>query len=399
MFETLEPTQPDPILALMQQFREDNRADKIDLGVGVYKDSQGQTPVLRAIKMAEKQLYDEESTKTYVSPTGDLDFIAAVEKLVLGSTIPTERVRGIQTPGGSGALRVLADLLYSVNPTGKTWVSDPTWPNHLPMLQQARHTLERYPYYDAERCQVDFDAMMQTLEKASSGDNVLLHGCCHNPTGADLSIEQWQAVADLCNKNNLLPFVDMAYQGFGDGLEEDAQGVRLLASKVPEMVIATSCSKNLALYRERTGCALVMAESEEAAANSASKAVSLIRANYSMPPDHGASMTRIIMQNPSLLKEWKEELESMRSRMERLRMDFATALRKRSNSDRFDYITGQKGMFSRLPLTTPQVDRLREEFGIYMVGDGRFNVAGLPDQSEETMDRLAGNIVAVMGEG
>lgn len=399
MLETVEATKPDPILALMQQYRQDNRADKIDLGVGVYKDSQGQTPIMRAVKMAEKQLYDEESTKTYVSPTGDLEFCAAVEKLVFNESVPTERVRGIQTPGGSGALRVLADLLKAASPDAKIWVSDPTWPNHLPMLTQAGHTIERYPYYNAERCEVDFEAMMQSLNQAAKGDIVLLHGCCHNPTGADLSSDQWQAVADLCREKNLFPFVDMAYQGFGDGLDEDASSVRLLASQLPEMVIATSCSKNLALYRERTGCALVVAENEQAASNSASKAVALIRANYSMPPDHGASMTRIIMQNPKLFNEWKEELESMRTRMQRLRDEFATALRKRSNSDRFDYISGQKGMFSRLPLTEPQVDRLREEFGIYMVGDGRFNVAGLPDQSNEVMDRLAENIVRVMGEG
>ena len=396
MFESLQATAPDPILALMQQFRADERTDKVDLGVGVYRDGDGLTPVLQAVKQAEKRLYDEEQTKSYVSPSGDAAFCEAMEQLVFGQAIPTERIKGIQTPGGSGALRVLSDLLIAVNPAARTWVSDPTWPNHLPMLEQAGHKLERYPYYDAENSQVDFDAMMQTLGKASSGDIVLLHGCCHNPTGADLSVEQWQAVAELCESKGLFPFVDMAYQGFADGLEQDAQGVRILAQQLPEVVVATSCSKNLALYRERTGCALIVANSETAAINSVSKAVSLIRANYSMPPDHGASMTRIIMQDPTLTKLWKDELESMRSRMERLRQEFADALRKRSNSDRFDYIAGQKGMFSRLPLTEAQVDTLRNEYGIYMVGDGRINVAGLPDNSAEAMDQLAAKIVGVM---
>lgn len=396
MFESLEATAPDPILALMQQFRVDERTDKVDLGVGVYRDGDGLTPVLKAVKQAEKRLYDEEQTKSYVSPSGDAAFCDAMERLVFGQAIPTERIKGIQTPGGSGALRVLSDLLIAVNPDARTWVSDPTWPNHLPLLEQAGHKLERYPYYDAANSKVDFDAMLQTLGKASSGDVVLLHGCCHNPTGADLSNEQWQAVAGLCEAKGLFPFVDMAYQGFADGLEEDAQGVRILAKQLPEVVVATSCSKNLALYRERTGCALIVANSETAAANSVSKAVSLIRANYSMPPDHGASMTRIIMQDPALEKLWKEELETMRSRMERLRQEFADALRKRSNSDRFDYIAGQKGMFSRLPLTEAQVDTLRNEHGIYMVGDGRINVAGLPDNSAKSMDQLAAKIVGVM---
>lgn len=396
MFETLEATSPDPILALMQQFRKDERSGKVDLGVGVYRDGEGQTPVLQAVKEAEKRLYEEETTKSYVSPSGDAVFCDSMRQLVFGQSIPSDRVKGIQTPGGSGALRVLADLLISVNPGSRTWVSDPTWPNHLPMLLQAGHKLERYPYYDAAKSTVDFDAMMQSLQSASAGDVVLLHGCCHNPTGADLNQEQWHAVADLCEKNGLLPFVDMAYQGFADGLEEDAQGIRILARKLPEMVVATSCSKNLALYRERTGCALMLAGTETAAANSASRAVSLIRANYSMPPDHGASMTRIILQDPALTEQWKAELESMRARMERLRQEFADALRKRSNSDRFDYIAGQKGMFSRLPLSESQVDKLRNEHGIYMVGDGRINVAGLPDNSAEAMDDLATKIVGVM---
>lgn len=395
MFETLQATPADPILALMLGFRNDGRSDKIDLGVGIYKDANGQTPVMKAIKLAEQKLHDEQDSKSYVSPSGDIAFCDAIEQLTFGQAIPTERIKAIQTPGGSGALRVLADMLIAANPQATTWVSDPTWPNHLPLLVQAGHKLERYPYYDAERGKVDFDAMHATLSKAKAGDIVLLHGCCHNPTGADLDLTQWQAVADLCRKNGLLPFVDQAYQGFGDGLEQDAAGLRLLAQELPELVVASSSSKNMALYRERAGCALIVADSETAATNTASLAVKAIRANYSMPPDHGAALGRIVLGDDHLKTIWQEELESMRSRMVGLRENFAAALRKRSNSDRFDYIAQQRGMFSRLPLSEEQVTRLRVENGIYMVGDGRFNVAGIPEDSADSIDSLAERIVAV----
>jgi len=395
MFETLQATPADPILALMLGYRNDERADKIDLGVGIYKDANGQTPVMQAIKLAEKKLHEQQDSKAYVSPSGDSEFCDAIERLTFGQAIPTERIKAIQTPGGSGALRVLADMLIAANPQATTWVSDPTWPNHLPLLTQAGHKIERYPYYNAERGQVDFDVMHTTLSQAKAGDIVLLHGCCHNPTGADLDLNQWQAVADLCRERGLLPFVDQAYQGFGDGLEQDAAGIRLLAQELPEMVVASSSSKNMALYRERAGCALMVAETETAAVNTASLAVKAIRANYSMPPDHGAALGRIVLGDEQLTSIWHEELESMRSRMVGLRENFAAALRKRSNSDRFDYIAKQKGMFSRLPLSEEQVTRLRVENGIYMVGDGRFNVAGIPEDSPDSIDRLAERIVAV----
>ncbi len=396
MFETLAPSPADPILALMLAFREDQRDSKVDLGVGVYKDAEGQTPVMKAVKMAEERVYQEQQTKTYVSPTGDVDFCHAMESMILGESIPHSRVRSIQTPGGSGALKVLSDLLMAVNPDATTWVSDPTWPNHLPMLARAGHHIERYPYYDAAKGAVDFDATQAMLSSAKVGDIVLLHGCCHNPTGADLDAAQWQAVAALCLEKSLIPFVDLAYQGFGDSLEQDAAGVQILARELPELVIASSCSKNMALYRERTGCALIVGDNETAAVNTASLAVKMIRSNYSMPPDHGAAIGRMVMLDKELHGIWREELESMRLRMAGLREEFAAALRKRSNSERFDYIAEQRGMFSRLPLTEEQVTRLRVEDGIYMVGDGRFNVAGLPQNRADGIDQVAAKIVAAM---
>ena len=396
MFETVKATAPDPILALMMAFREDQRDGKIDLGVGVYKDATGKTPVMQAIKLAEQKLHNDQDTKTYVSPTGDLEFCDAVENLIFQNSVATERVKAIQTPGGSGALRILSDMLISANPDAKTWVPDPTWPNHIPMLEGAGHSLDYYTYYDAQNCRVDFDAMVNALQQAKKGDIVLLHGCCHNPSGADLSTEQWKSLATLFSEKGLKPFVDLAYQGFADGLNEDAEGIHILANALPEMVVATSCSKNMALYRERAGCALVVADNQQAASNTASLLVRFIRQNYSMPPDHGAALSRIVLLDDDLRTTWKEELETMRVRLETLRSDLAGALRKRSNSDRFDYIAAQKGMFSRLPLLEEQTVTLREQHGIYMVGDGRINVAGLPGHSEEVMDQLASRIVAVM---
>ncbi len=395
MFEAIPASAPDAILALMTEFRADERPEKMDLGVGVYKDSGGHTAIMRAVKMAEKKLYDEQNTKNYVGPAGDQVFCGFIRELILGADYDQSRARSVQTPGGSGALRVLSDLLHAVNPDATTWIPDPTWPNHIPMLSAAHHRLERYRYYDSSNNGVDFDGMMTSLAAAKEGDVILLHGCCHNPTGADLNLEQWQQVADLVNERKLIPFVDMAYQGFGDGLEEDAQGIRLLVNNVPELVIAASCSKNLALYRDRVGSAIVIGADEAATTRAHARLTTVIRSNYSMPPDHGAALTSVIFQNDDLKKVWLEELDEMRTRMQRLRREFAEALRKRSNSDKFDYIAHQRGMFSRLPLAKEHIDRLRNESAIYIVGDGRLNVAGLPD---EGLDELASKIVAVMSD-
>lgn len=393
MFEVLPEPKADAILALMTAFRADTREHKMDLGVGIYKDATGKTPVMGAVKSAEAQLLDTQDTKAYVSPTGSPAFCAAMISLVFGENADTSRIRAAQSVGGSGALRVLADLLKRGRPDADLWVSDPTWPNHVPLLSTAGYTLKTYPYYDAAQSKVSFSAMMETLGNANDGDIVLLHGCCHNPTGADLTLDQWSEVADLLLRKNLFPFVDIAYQGFGDGLEEDAAAVRLLGDRVPEMVVAASCSKNLGLYRERVGAALLLAKDEAQATRAHGLLSTVIRSNYSMPPDHGANTTDIVLGDATLNKQWREELEAMRVRMMTLRQDFSDALRKRSNSDRFDYIANQKGMFSRLPLNTKQIDALRDDYGIYLVGDGRINVAGLP---QDGLDKLADAIYTVM---
>jgi len=393
MFQSLPEAKADAILQLLALFRDDTRENKLDLGVGVYKDTNGATPIMTAVKKAETQLLASQDTKTYVGPIGSRPFCGSMVSQVFGQDADTDRIRCAQSAGGSGALRILSDLLRKIRPNAKVWVSDPTWPNHVPLLSAAGFELEQYPYYDRATNSITFDQMISTLEKAPENDIVLLHGCCHNPTGADLDMDQWKAVADVCEKRSLFPFVDFAYQGFGDGLEEDAQAIRYLASRMSEMVVAASCSKNLGLYRERAGAALVLAENADNADRALGMLGGVIRSNYSMPPDHGASVSQLVLSDAALNKEWKDELNAMRDRMVTLRTDFAAALRKRTNSDEFDFIAEQKGMFSRLPLNTEQIELLRNEHGIYIVGDGRFNVAGLPG---DRLDELAETIVSVL---
>lgn len=395
MFEALPEPKADAILSLMTAFRADTRAEKMDLGVGIYKDSDGKTPVMRAVKQAEGKLLETQDTKAYVGPTGSVPFCAAMIRQVFGKDADKSRIRAAQSVGGSGALRVLADLLREGRPDAQIWISDPSWPNHVPLMKAAGFSLQSYPYYDAATGKVRIDDMLATLDNANDGDVVLLHGCCHNPTGADMSLEQWDRVISLLLKKNLFPLVDLAYQGFGDGLEQDAAAVRLMIDKVPEMVVAASCSKNLGLYRERVGAAILVGRDEAEATRAHGRLGSVIRSNYSMPPDHGANSTEIVLSDEQLNADWREELESMRLRMDGLRKAFAEAMRKRSNSDRFDYIAEQKGMFSRLPLNTEQLNTLRDEHAIYIVGDGRINVAGLP---EDALDKLADAICTVLGD-
>lgn len=395
MFETLTAAPPDKIIALMGQFREDPRPGKIDLGVGVYKDAKGNTPIMAAVREAEKLLYERQSTKTYVGMAGDPLFNAAMIGLVFGEDADRARIRAAQAPGGSGALRILAELIARAKPGATVWLSDPTWPNHVPLIRAAGVTTKEYPYFDAATGTVRFDAMMEALKKAAPGDVVLLHGCCHNPTGANLDHGQWEAVAELFVSRGLFPFVDLAYQGFGDGLEEDAFGVRLLASRVPEMAVAASCSKNFAVYRDRVGTAFLLGKGAAEADIAYSQLLSVARGMYSMPPDHAAAAIRIILEDKGLTASWKSELETMRQRMVSLREGFADALRRQSNSDRFDFIARHRGMFSRIGATPEQVEKLRAEHGVYMVGDSRINVAGLP---EDRLDTLAASIISVMGE-
>jgi aromatic-amino-acid transaminase len=312
--------------------------------------------------------------------------------LVMGEDADRTRLRAAQTPGGTGALRALADLVKLARPEATVWVPDPTWPNHLPILRAAGLRIAAFPYYDPAQG-ITFDAAITALKGAAAGDVVLLHGCCHNPTGADLTLDQWGAIAGLAVERGLTPFVDIAYQGFGQGLDEDAAGVRLLAARVPEMLVAASCSKNFSVYRDRAGAAILLGRNEAEAEAAYSQLLGVGRSVWSMPPDHAAACVRIVLEDAGLRADWRQELEGVRTRMISLRQGFAEALRRASNSDRFDFVAGQRGMFSRLGLTPEEVTRLREEHGVYMVGDSRFNVAGLPG---DRLDELAAKVVAVL---
>ncbi|MDI5927178.1 aromatic amino acid transaminase [Rhizobium leguminosarum] len=393
MFETLTAAPPDKILSLSVLYRNDARSTKMDLGVGVYKDSQGATVIMRAVRDAEKRLYESQTSKTYVGMAGDEGFNKAMLKLVFGEKADLSRMFACQTAGGSGALRTIADLLVKAWPDATVWLSDPTWVNHVPILKAAGLNIATYPYFDPASGTVKAEAMLKGLKQAKAGDIILVHGCCHNPTGANLTIEQWGLVADLLVERDLFPFIDLAYQGFGDGLEADAAAVRLLASKVPEMAVATSCSKNFSVYRDRVGAVILMGRDAESVKIAGSQALATTRVLYSMPPDHAAAAVRLILEDDTLRADWKSELEAMRLRMLNLRKGFAEALRRQSNTSRFDFIADHRGMFSRLGLTEAQVDRLRDEFGIYMVGDSRFNVAGL---REDRLDDLAKAVVSVL---
>ncbi|SIT55398.1 Aromatic-amino-acid aminotransferase [Mesorhizobium prunaredense] len=393
MFENLQPAPADKILALIGLYRADPRPGKVDLGVGVYKDRDGKTPVMRAVREAEKRLLQSQDTKTYLGLAGDTGFNTAMARLVFGPAAELTRIRAAQAPGGSGALRLVAELLKRTRSDATIWLSDPTWPNHMPVMRAAGLQIREYPYFDAASGAVRFADMMSALATARSGDVMLLHGCCHNPTGANLDTAQWAEIADLVVERGLLPFVDIAYQGFGEGLDADAAGLRLLAAKVPEMVVASSCSKNFAVYRDRVGAAMILAKDSAQADVAMSQMLSAARAMYSMPPDHGAAAVRIVLEDATLRADWEAELEEMRMRMLRLRVQFAEALRRQSNSDRFDFVASHRGMFSRLGLSEAQVERLRAEHGVYMVGDSRINVAGLP---EDGMDALAKAIVSVL---
>lgn len=396
MFERFDLLPPDPILGLLAAFREDASPQKVDLGVGVYKDEQGNTPVLQAVRVAEELLLQEQQTKVYLGPAGNEQFNVAIGKLVLGADHPAlrdARVRTTQAPGGCGALRLGAELLAAAN-GGTVHVSDPTWSNHIPLLGGAGLKLERYPYYDARSGAVKFDAMLEALGKLPAGDIVLLHGACHNPTGADLDFEQWQAVTRVLQERSLIPFIDIAYQGLGDGLDEDARGARLVASSVPDALIAVSCSKNFGLYRERVGALIVVGRQQSHADAAASHLRRIARGLYSMPPDHGAAVVARILGEARLDAMWRNELTQMRERVGELRVALTEALAKTCPGRDFSAVARQRGMFSLLDLPRGAAERLRAEHHIYMVTDGRINVAGLRRGS---IDYVAEKIGAVVG--
>ncbi|EAU46743.1 amino acid aminotransferase [Salipiger bermudensis] len=377
MFENLKEQPADKILALMQAYREDDREQKIDLGVGVYKDASGNTPIMRAIKAAEKQLWEAETTKAYTGLAGDPGFADAMVKLVLGDAVPRETVAAAATPGGTGAVRQAFDLIRMANPKARVFVSDPTWPNHLSILKHMGIEFISYRYFDNETRSVDFAGMIADLHQVMPGDVVLLHGCCHNPTGANLNIPQWKAVIELLLEREAVPMIDIAYQGFGDGLDADAEGVRMVAEKMPEVLIAASCSKNFGIYRERTG--LLMAVSKDAGQRKLNQDSLnyLNRQNFSFPPDHGARLVTMVLTDEELRADWAAELEEVRNSMLGLREQLASELQRLSGSDRFGFLAQHRGMFSRLGATPEQVETLRRDHGIYMVGDSRLNIAGL----------------------
>lgn len=374
MFDALTRQPDDPLLALIGLFRADARAGKVDLGVGVYRDETGATPIFRAVKEAERRLVETQPTKAYVGPEGDPVFLDRLWDLTTGDAGRGRAIAGLQTPGGSGALRLAADLMARIG-TRTVWLGLPSWPNHASIFKAAGLDVATYPFFDIPSQSVQFDRMMEALSGASAGDAVLLHASCHNPTGANLSAEQWSAVSDLIAKRGLLPLVDIAYQGYGRGLEEDASGLRTLLAAVPEALVAVSCSKSFGLYRERTGAIYAACGNAETALTVRTNLAALARTSYSMPPDHGAAVVSTILGDDTLKADWMTELEAMRLRITSIRERLAAGL-----SSRWQVLTAvreQEGMFSLLPLEEADVLKLRADHAIYMPTSGRINIAGL----------------------
>ena len=383
----------DPILGLMDAYRADSHPAKLDLGVGVYKDAQGLTSIPHAVKLAEQRLLDSETTKTYVGGHGDALFGSLLSQLVLGADNPllVERAAATQTPGGTGALRLSADFIAQCLPGKGIWLSDPTWPIHESIFAAAGLRVGHYPYVGADN-QLNVEAMLAALSHVPKGDVVLLHACCHNPTGFDLTPRDWKRVLEIVKARDLLPLIDFAYQGFGDGLEQDAWAVRLFASECTELLITSSCSKNFGLYRERTGGLIVCAHTAQKLQDVRSQLAFIARNLWSTPPGHGAAVVATILADHELKALWASELEGMRKRVASLRSGLVDALRPHGLADRFAHIAEQRGMFSYTGLTPQQVQRLRDEFSVYMVGSGRANMAGL---DANRLDQLAKAIATV----
>ncbi|MFQ3184266.1 MAG: aspartate aminotransferase [Octadecabacter sp.] len=377
MFAHLNPQPKDKILALVAAYKEDPRNNKVDLGVGVYKDATGNTPVMRAVKAAERRLLDEQTSKAYVGLAGDPAFSDAMIDLVLDGTIARERVAAVATPGGTGAIRQGLELIKLAAPDATVWISNPTWPNHPSIIKYLGMPMAEYRYFDEATRGVDFDGMLTDLGQVKAGDVVLLHGCCHNPTGANLTPQQLQKAIEVIKNIGAMPFVDIAYQGFGDGLDSDGAATRTISENFDNVLIAASCSKNFGIYRERTGILMAIARNEDERDLTQQNLSYLNRQNFSFPPDHGARVVTMILTDPELRADWEAELEITRRSMLDLRQQLASELRRLSNSDRFDFLATHRGMFSRLGTTPEKVEKLRADHGIYMVGDSRMNIAGL----------------------
>lgn len=395
MFEDLDILPPDSILGLAAACRADPNPDKIDLTIGIYMDETGVCPVFDAVRQAQIALIEEEASKAYIPPQGDADFLSGMSELVLGADFMRDRaghVSAIQAPGGCGALRLSAEVLHASKGSGKVWVSTPTWPVHVPLITSVGLELSQYRYYDPASHGVDFDGMVEDLRAAKAGDVVLLHGCCHNPSGADLSEEQWLVVADMAAEQGFLPLIDLAYQGFGEGLEADVFGVRSMLARCPEVVIAASLSKNMGLYRERTGVSLFVGQSERAVDATSSQAKAAARRIYSMPPAHGAIIAGRILKDAQLRDVWQHELSSMCQRINGLRADFRDRLQAATGKD-FGFIAREKGMFSFLGLSPEQALRVRQERSLYMLDSSRINVASL---NANNIDRVVEAVASVL---
>lgn len=396
MFESLEQLPPDAIIGIMALFRADDSPHKVDLSVGVYQDDSGSTPILECVGRAEREILAGQSTKSYVGITGNAGFNAGMQSLIFGAGHPAVRegrVATMQAPGGSGGLCVAAHLLHRARAGTCVHLSDPSWPNHRPLLGLAGLRLEDYPYYDGRRHRVDFEAMTRAVEQIDPGDVLLLHGCCHNPCGADLSEDQWRALGELCARRGIVPFIDLAYQGLSAGLEEDAFGVRLMAELVPELIVVASCSKNFGLYRERVGAVCVVAENAGTRDATLSNLANIARGLYSMPPDHGAAIVDRILQDAELRQLWESEVRAIRERLNGLRKLLVAELAERGTPRDFSFIESQRGMFSFLGISREQVVRLREEFHVYMVESSRINVAGI---NSGNVNYVADSIAAIL---
>lgn len=387
MLSNLTPQDPDKILALMGEYKADTRQGKIDLGVGVYKDATGHTPIMRAVKEAERRLLETEDSKSYTVLAGEPAYRDGMAKMILGDLYDPARVASLATVGGTGALRQGFELARMASPDMRVFYSDPTWPNHTSILKWMGIEAIPYRYFDNDTRGVNFEGMKEDIAKAKKGDVVLLHGCCHNPTGANLTVDQWKEVAEIIAATGATPMIDLAYQGFGDGLEEDAAGTRIIVKRIPEALIAASCSKNFGIYRERSGVLLALTDDAKARDLAQGAMAFLNRQTFSFPPDHGARIVTTILGDDALLADWKAELEEVRSGMLALRDQLADELRDLSGSDRFEFIRHHRGMFSRLGATPEQVERIKKDFAIYLVGDSRLNIAGLNKDSIPVLAR------------
>jgi aspartate aminotransferase len=393
LFESLKLLPPDAIIGLIAEYRNDPREPKVDLGIGVYRNPAGETPVLDVVKEAEQRIIDSQTSKTYIGSAGSAAFNEAMRDLTFADSIGSDRVAMLQTPGGSGSLRVAAGIVLRARANATVWVSGPTWANHVPLLGGAGLELQTYAYYDDEQKTLDIDAMLDALHDIPKGDVVLLHASCHNPTGIDPDEEQWRAIADVIVERELVPFIDIAYQGFAAGLDDDVLIVRELAGRVPEMIVCTSCSKNFGLYRDRVGALFVVTSDSKSRDIVQSQANNLVRTMYSMPPDHGAAIVETILHDEALRGRWVVELGEMRERLRSMRQLLDEALRATAPEHDFSHVVRARGMFCFLGISTEQVHRLKKEFSVYMVDSSRINVAGI---TADNVDHIAKSVAAVL---